>query len=353
MTEVTDPFAGVIGQDAAVQILRAAEGREAHAWLLIGPPGPGTRAAALALAAGVVAGASDGEERERHLALALHERHPDVIVKEPSGRTLRREEASEVIGAAFRSPTEGDRKVVIATQLHAAEPAALASLLKTVEEPPPSTVFVLLANEVVPELVTIASRCINVEFGPIPSSLLAGVLEGEGIEHTVAERAAVAAGGELDRARLLATDANLAARAELWAGAPGRLDGTGSSVYSLVSEIRIAIDASVEPLAELHEAQRAEVEERAERYGERGSGRRQLVEAQKREVRRVRTDELRFGLATLARSYRDAAVAGPATATLIDAVSTIDAAAEDLLFNPNEVLWLQGLFLRLPTIRGV
>ena len=258
-----------------------------------------------------MAGATDGAERERHVSLALAEKHPDLIVKEPAGRTLRREEASEVIGAAFRSPTEGDRKVVVATQLHAAEPAALASLLKTVEEPPPSTVFVLLADEVVPELVTIASRCINVEFGPIPRDLMVGVLEGEGIDRSVAERAAIAAGGDLDRARLLATDANLAARAELWAGAPGRLDGTGSSVHSLVSEVRIAIDASVEPLAELHEAQRAEVDERAERYGERGSGRRQLDEAQKREVRRVRTDELRFGLATLARTYRDAIVDGP------------------------------------------
>ena len=132
--------------------------------------------------------------------------------------------------------------------------------------------------------------------------------------------------------------------------APGRLDGTGSSVHSLVGEIRIAIDASVEPLTDLHEAQRAEVDERAERYGERGSGRRQLDEAQKREVRRIRTDELRFGLATLARTYRDAAVDGPVTPTLVEAVRTIDAAAEDLLFNPNEALWLQGLLLRLPRI---
>jgi DNA polymerase-3 subunit delta' len=350
VTVATDPFSGVIGQDAAVQILRAAEGREAHAWLLVGPPGTGTRAAARALAAGVVAGTTDGAERERHIALALAEKHPDLIIKEPAGRTLRREEASDVIGAAFRSPTEGDRKVVVATQLHAAEPAALASLLKTVEEPPPSTVFVLLADEVVPELVTIASRCITIEFGPISSALMVGVLEGEGIEHSVAERAAVAAGGDLDRARLLATDANLAARAELWAGAPGRLDGTGWVVHSLVSEIRIAIDASVEPLNERHEAQRAEVDERAERYGERGSGRRQLDEAQKREVRRVRTDELRFGLATLARTYRDVMVDGPATPSLVDAVRIVDAAAEDLLFNPNEALWLQGLFLRLPRI---
>jgi DNA polymerase-3 subunit delta' len=345
----SDPFTGVIGQDAAVRILRAAEGREAHAWLLIGPPGTGTRAAARALAAGVVAGATEGSERERHISLALAEKHPDLIIKEPAGRTLRREEASEVIGAAFRSPTEGERKVVIATQLHAAEPAALASLLKTVEEPPPSTVFVLLADEVVPELVTIASRCINIEFGPIPSALMVDALEADGIERSVAERAATAAGGDLDRARLLATDANLAARAELWAYAPMRLDGTGAAVHALVGEIRVAVDASVEPLAELHEAQRAEVDERAERYGERGSGRRQLDEAQKREVRRIRTDELRFGLATLARSYRDAAVDGPVTPAQVEAVSTIDAAAEDLLFNPNEALWLQGLFLRLPT----
>ncbi len=64
----------------------------------------------------------------------------------------------------------------------------------------------------------------------------------------------------------------------------------------------------------------------------------------------MRTDELRFGLATLARTYRDAMVDGPATPALVDAVRIVDAAAEDLLFNPNETLWLQGLFLRLPPL---
>ncbi len=349
MTKVSDPFSGVIGQQAAVAVLRSAEGREAHAWLLVGAAGTGTRAAARAMAAGVVAEGTEGAERDRHVELALGEKHPDLIIKEPAGRTFRREEASDVIKAAFRSPTESPRKVIVVTSIHAAEPAALASLLKTVEEPPPSTVFVLIADEIVPEMATIASRCITVEFGPISAAVMSDALVDEGIERSAAERAAAAAGGDLDRARLLATDANLAARAELWADSPRRLDGSGAAVHRLVEEIRTAIDASLEPLAEMHEAQRAEVDERAERYGERGSGRRQLDEIQKREVRKARTDELRFGLATLARVYRDAMVDREGSPALVDAVKTVDAAAEDLLFNPNETVWLQGLFLRLPS----
>ncbi len=248
MTVATDPFGPVVGQDAAVRILRAAEGREAHAWLLIGPAGTGTRAAARALAAGVVAGGDRGSERERHVSLALAEKHPDLIVKEPAGRTLRREEAAEVIGAAFRSPTEGDRKVVVATQLHAAEPAALASLLKTVEEPPPSTVFVLLADEVVPELVTIASRCITIEFGPIPtrswsacSRVRASSMRWPNVRPSPRAAISIAPG--------------CSPPMPIWPPGPScgpvrrAIGRYGCGGAPLVGEIRIAIDASVEPLA--------------------------------------------------------------------------------------------------------
>ena len=62
------------------------------------------------------------------------------------------------------------------------EDEAAGYLLKIIEEPPPSTVFVLLAIEVVPELVTIASRCVRVETQALPVGALAERLVGEGVE---------------------------------------------------------------------------------------------------------------------------------------------------------------------------
>ena len=75
-------------------------------------------------------------------------------------------------------------------------------LLKTIEEPPASTHFVVLADFVPPELVTIASRCVRVDFRAIPDDVLAARLVAEGVDPaTAAAAAARRHGGDLDRAR--------------------------------------------------------------------------------------------------------------------------------------------------------
>ena len=100
------------------------------------------------------------------------------------------------------------------------------------------------------------------------------------------------------------------------------------------------IDAAAEPLAARHAAEVGELDERIKAYGERGSGKKQLDERHKRELRRYRTDELRSGLAAMAATYRDTAV-NPATTDVdscADAVRRIHRAMEMLDRNPNEKL---------------
>src|SRR5206468_2366321 len=132
-----------------------------------------------------------------------------------------------------------------------------------------------------------------------------------------------AAGGDVDRARLLARDPRFKLRQAAWYGVPDRLDGTGSAVFSLVAELRAMIDDVAAPIDALHAEELAELEARVEQYGERGSGRRELIERQKREVRRLRTDDVRFGLATLAARYRDdlTATTGARARPLLDAIA--------------------------------
>jgi hypothetical protein len=76
------------------------------------------------------------------------------------------------------------------------------------------------------------------------------------------------------------------------------------------------------------------------------------VGRQKRELRRLRDDELRFGLATLSRVYRDSALtaseAGLPVDAAMDATARITGATGDLVRNPNETLLLQALLLDLP-----
>ena len=66
--------------------------------------------------------------------------------------------------------------MLVVDRFHTATPAAAAALLKPVEEPAGSVVWVLLAEQVLPEHVTIASRCTRVDFGSVPDTEIARVL---------------------------------------------------------------------------------------------------------------------------------------------------------------------------------
>ena len=347
MSSPTDLWADVVGQDDAVAQLRLAAASPVHAYLLVGPHGSGKRVAATRFGAEVLAHGHDGDDAERHRRLAAAERHPDLVVVEPEGRTLRVEEAERLIHEGSRTPVEGDRKVIVCDRFHTAEPAAAASLLKTIEEPPIGTVFVLLAEEVPPEHVTIASRCVTVAFGAVAPVVVSEWLIGQGVDSEVATRAAEAAAGDLDRARLLVTDSGLAERHEAWRAVPDRLDGTGATVAVVVDELRGLIDGAQGPLEHRHADELEALAEREEMLGTRGSGRSALEARHKREARRLRDAEIRFGLATLAGRYRDRLVDGGDRAHA-EALDHLRSATDSLDRNANEALLLMDLFLRLP-----
>ncbi len=346
-----DPFAAVVGQPQAVERLRAAARQPVHAYLFLGPHGSGKRDAAAAFAAGVLAHAAgdDLAAAERHIALAAAWKHPDVVFFAPEGRTLRGDDAANLVIEASRSPVEGGRKIIVCDRFHTAEPGAAASLLKTIEEPAGPSMFVLLAEEVPPEHVTIASRCTIVDFGEVSEDLVVEWLVDQGIDHDLAVIAAQAARGDLHRARLLASDPGVAARRALWLDAPARLDGTGAAATAVVDELRAAIDRAQGPLDALHTEEAAELERQSEHFGVTATTRKDMTARHKREARRLRDDELRFGFAVLAARYRAEIDAGDAQPALA-AIDALRDAADALLRNPNEALQLQRLFLRLPPL---
>lgn len=353
---VSDPWVNVVGQDTALARLEAAAASPVHAYLFLGSLGSGSLEAALGFAGLILAGpgaraadtdpAADVGAAERDIRLAVEAKHADVIIVEPEGAALRVSEADRIIKAGIRSPVEADHKVIIVKGVDAIEEAAIGKLLKVIEEPPASAVFVLLAEELPPELVTIASRCVTVEFGSLSIQQLERALAERGVEPERALAAATAAGGDFARATLLASDDLLAARAELWKQVPNRIDGTGSTVVEIVSELRAGMDGAQAPLEARHELELEQLQERVEQLGERGSGRSELVARHKREIRRLRADELRFGLATLARVYRDRLIERR-DAGAEAALATIQTTAENLIRNPNEPLLLQHLLLQL------
>jgi DNA polymerase-3 subunit delta' len=89
---------------------------------------------------------------------------------------------------------------------------------------------------------------------------------------------------------------------------PRRLDGTGHRAAEVVAELQSMIGEALGPLQARQAEEAAALDEQIERFGLRGAAKRDQETRQKREVRRFRTAELRFGLATLAAAYRDALV---------------------------------------------
>ena len=347
----TVSWESIIGQSAAVARLSAAVEAPVHAYLFVGPNGAGKRRAANVFAGELLAEAHP-EGADRHRRLAGVEHHPDIHVLDPAGNSLRREEEAEpLIIQASRSPVEGNRKVLVVNRFHTATAAAAASLLKTIEEPPATTIFILLAEGVPPEHVTIESRCTRVDFPPVPAEAIeAALLAEELTDAAQATVVAAAASGSMERARVLATDDRLVARRDAWWSIPDRLDGTGAAVALLVEEVRELIDDAGKAKAGAHATELEALDEREERLGTRGSGRRDMEARHRRELRQFRTEELRFGLATLAGRYREVVVAGDERRGILEASGRLRDTADALVRNPNEALLLQALLLKLPTL---
>jgi DNA polymerase-3 subunit delta' len=342
---------GVVGQPRAIAALTRAAANPVHAYLFVGPPGSTKDEAARAFAALLLAGVDDADSRDARLALAGE--HPDVSEVRRTGATISKEQVSDVIRAASMAPVEGSRKVLVLHEFHLLDATGAARLLKTLEEPPPSAVFVVLADQVPPELVTIASRCVRIDFTSIADGVVRDVLVAEGVPTDQAELAARGAEGNLTRARVLASDPDLVQRRAAFASIPHRLDGTGNTVVKLCGELNALIEAAAVPLTERQARETEELEARvAAMNSERGSGRKQLEERHKREQRRHRTDELRSGLAVVAGTYRDALVAQtlPRPEAAVHAVQRVHQALEALERNPNETLLLQALLLDLPSL---
>jgi DNA polymerase-3 subunit delta' len=358
-----DPWRTVPGQTAAVQRLRAAVENPVHAYQFVGPEGSGKRAALRAFAGELFAsGAPDRAAADRHRRLAAAERHPDLVVIEPEGPVFRggrggsdgETEASVVIREAYASPVEADRKVVAAIGFDAANDTAVGALLKTIEEPPERTTIVLVSRRLPPNQTAIASRCVRIDFSTVEASVLRDLLESEGVDPERAALAVTSAAGNVDRARLLATDDRLALRIDAWRAVPGSVDGTGAAATRLAAELLAMVDDALAPVTARHAADLDAFDAEVEAYGITSStGRRRALTARhKRIERQSRLGELRLGCTVLARAYLDAAIDADEPTALLDAVDRIGEVSRSFGLNPNTELALTALFLGLPPLRS-
>ncbi|BBX75879.1 DNA polymerase [Mycobacterium shinjukuense] len=239
----------------------------------------------------------------------------------PEGLSIGVDEMRAIVQVASRRPTTGRRQIVLIEDADRLTEGAANALLKVVEEPPASTVFVLCAPSVDPEdiAVTLRSRCRHVALLTPSTAAIARVLiEGDGLDAETANWAASVSGGHVGRARRLATDPEARRRRERALGVV-RDAVTPSRAYAAAEELVAAAEAEAVVLTT--DRAEAETEELRTALGAGGTGKgtagatrgataalRDLERRQKSRQTRAARDALDRALIDLATYFRDALV---------------------------------------------
>ncbi|MFQ5744178.1 MAG: DNA polymerase III subunit delta' [Acidobacteriota bacterium] len=170
-------FASLLGQERVVEALARAlrNHRLPHALLFHGPLGVGKATCAGILAqtlnckAGELLDACGTCVSCHKVARGLH---PDVLWVSPEKGVIKVDQARTIVESVAYRPYEGERRVVIIDDAHAMNASAQNALLKTLEEPPPSSLMVLVTPAAQSLLATVRSRCQPLRFQPLPLAAL-------------------------------------------------------------------------------------------------------------------------------------------------------------------------------------
>ncbi|WP_396937375.1 DNA polymerase III subunit delta' [Mycolicibacterium sp.] len=324
-----------------------ATGTMTHAWLITGPPGSGRSVAALCFAAALQC-TSDGVPgcgQCRACTTTMAGTHADVRRIIPEGLSIAVKEMREIVQIASRRPATGRWQIVVIEDADRLTEGAANALLKVVEEPPPSTVFLLCAPSVDPEdiAITLRSRCRHVALTTPSVEAIADVLiSGDGLPADDARWAASVSGGHVGRARRLATDPEARERRKRALGL-ARDAATPSRAYAAAEEM-VAV-AEAEALALTAGRNEAEMEELKTALGAGGTGKgtagttrgtagalKELENRQKSRKTRASRDALDRALIDLATYFRDALLvssgAGGVTANHPDMAEKVAAMAD-------------------------
>lgn len=265
---------------------------------------------------------SDGEPgcgRCKACVTTMAGTHADVRRIIPEGLSIGVDAMRTIVQIASRRPSTGRWQVVVIEDADRLTEGAANALLKVVEEPPPSTVFLLCAPSVDPEdiAITLRSRCRHVALlTPTVDAIMRVLIEADGLSADDAQWAASVSGGHVGRARRLATDPSARERRERALGLV-RDAVKPSRAYAAAEELVAAADA--EAKATTADRNETEAEELMTALGGGGTGKgtasatrgatgaiRELERRQKSRLTRSSRDALDRALIDLANYFRDA-----------------------------------------------
>ena len=259
------PFRDVIGHRRLLAVLARAvrRGSLPPSLMLAGPEGIGKRLVATALAQSLNClqpAASDTLEVDACGTCAACQRilrgaHPDVMLVAPGDKgSIKIEQVRDIIDRAAYRPFEGRRRVVIIDDADALVDQAQNALLKTLEEPPNASNFLLVTSRPDAMLPTVRSRCPLLRFRPLSPGEVAMALMRREFSETEARAVAASADGSIGRA-LQATAGDLvesrdvAARVLLHAAAGGDAKRRLEAAKELLAKTSSAVDTERDQVA--------------------------------------------------------------------------------------------------------
>ncbi len=174
-------------------------GRTSHAYLFSGREGVGKRLVALEFALAVLE-AKDQRDTDRVLKAI----HPDFREIEPEKSLITIEKIRGAQEWLSLAPMEGRRKVLLVNEAHTMNREAANAFLKSLEEPPSSSIIILVTSRANHLLPTILSRCQILRFVPLSHREVKEILIEKGVDPSQAEEIAALAQGSAGKALDLA-----------------------------------------------------------------------------------------------------------------------------------------------------
>lgn len=301
------------GPTASPALLQVTASAMTHAWLVTGPPGSGRSVAARAFAASLqCTGPEPGCGACKPCHDVMAGTHPDVVRVATDRLLITVAEVKELIGEAQRRPWSGRWRVIVVEDADRMTERTTNLLLKSIEEPPPQTVWVLCTPSAEDVLPTIRSRCRLVTLRVPPPDAVAHLLvRRDGADPELAARAARASQSHIGLARHLATDPGAWERRRALLQAPVSLRSVGDAVLAAAQLVDQAETEAKDATTERDAHERTEL---LRALGLEGETRippslraqvRQLEEDQKRRAKRARTDVLDRAMVDLLSFYRD------------------------------------------------
>lgn len=173
-----DRFDQIVGQDHIVRILKnqIATGQTGHAYLFCGTRGTGKTTTARILAKALNCEAEERSERpcgECESCRAIKEGVFMDVIEIDAASNNGVDSIRELRESVKYPPVRGRNKVYIIDEVHMLSPGAFNALLKTLEEPPESVVFILATTEPQKLPATILSRCMRLDFRRVSESVIA------------------------------------------------------------------------------------------------------------------------------------------------------------------------------------